>query len=276
MTSLDISLSKNKMDGFTSCIADQDQVMQAMNAFRTQHTGSLLTNYYFSEFNSGRLPLWYSQSSLAFLDAEKDFNRLYFFSVSAADLQAMLKQSLRKKLAVDFFTNPSTGPELQRILLDAGFSERNRVMRMRVDAIPMKGAVYAGAYATNDDADEIFNLLSTEFDFLQFDRNLNRESFENLVHTKQVFVHKTGSIIDGCSVFRNQGLRCDWLYWYCRPNCGRFVAIKLLAAMFSEIEARGMKSVLLWVERTKHGPTQLYKKLGFKPDGTEAHLYFRR
>lgn len=253
---------------------DTTKLVAAIDRVRASQSGELKTNYFFNELRRTEFPLWMASRSLAFLDREHTFERLYFVSADLNELTAITRTIPDRLLVTDYLTGNNDHSEIDDALDAAGFQKLGVYQRMSHKNLSARRAVAKVVCAEPHESDPLFDQLCQNFD-VRVDRIPERDDFAALVRKRQVLVHRERGEIDAYLIYQLQGRRAKWDYWYSRPNSHPAVAVSLLSCFFADMAARSINRAFLWVRTEKRPEMGLYERLGFQADGLMRHAYAR-
>ena len=255
---------------------DTDGLRAALRV--AQRGPGVMTNHFGDSLVASSFPVLRSEHSLVFLDLRATGWQVFYATREPADLTRLLQHVSHEPLICDVLVrvgDSAYGAEIPAAFQAAGFEQIARYIRMTAPAIAMHPSPRAVVAATRADADAVDDLLQLEFD-PRVDHLPRREELLRWLDLGQVLVHRTGDVVDGLCVWELDGPTCRWKFWTTRPGTHSAVAVSLLGDMVAELARRGVSRTVLWVDVDKAGPRATYRRLGFRDDGVETHIYTRR
>jgi hypothetical protein len=255
---------------------DTDALRAALRVI--QREPGVMTNYYFELLEASSFPVLRSEHSLVFLDLRATGWQVFYATREPADLTRLLQHLSREPLICDVrvrIGESAYGAEIPAAFQAAAFEQIARYIRMTTPSIAMHPSTRAVVPATRADADAVADLLQLAFD-PRGEHLPSREELVRWLDLGQVLVHRTGHMVDGLCVWQIDGHTCHWRFWTTRPGTHPAIAVGLLGDMVAELGRRGVSKTVLWVDADKAGPRATYRRLGFRDDGVETHVYTRR
>lgn len=128
------------------------------------------------------------------------------------------------------------------------------------------------AYAETNDINAIYRLLYNTFDILS-DHLPSKKELHKFIEAGQIIKICKGCEIAGVLIFEKQGAKSH-LRALCVNPIYRNMAIGYsLMLSYIKLVRQETKSFFLWVESTNNAAIQLYKKMGYEPDGLTEYIF---
>lgn len=233
-----------------------------------------VTNYHLSALCDDVLLTATSQSSFIFLDREPHAWRVYYITRDASDLRTLLSTIDQRPLLVDVLVRdqPPYGLAIPQAFEASGFQKLARYVRMRTETLCARAPKRTVTPSGPELADAAWDLLCESFD-PRLDHLMSRERLRELASLGQLFAAGTPQRVDAICVYELEGSLCNWRFWAARPGAHPAAAVQVLGSWLADMAARGITRGQLWVDGANTAPAATYERLGFRPDGVQAHIF---
>lgn len=269
-------------------VATLEQFTTMTTAFAASH-GPLQTNCYLlpdelqALLSGGGLRYAIDMDDLLLLVDQRGYSRLLFYTAATtpvAPARLFALQTVRQPVLIDLVTrNPAAiEPLIQAKWLPSGFCVHNRYQRMRLAAgialNPARneappGELYSVITGEVERIPEILTLWESCLDPYSIALP-GGDALKTLIAQKRVFctVNRSG-VLCAAALANRQGSKVTLQHVSVHPDFRRQGLARqlLVAAMRADGEA-GVANWLLWVAQDNQPALQLYRRLGFAPDGT--------
>ncbi|MGA1825067.1 MAG: hypothetical protein ACMUIP_10445 [bacterium] len=252
-------------------IVDLAAIINIINYINKKNKNKTFTNYFKQGLNSTSFNTIWMQNTIAFLDKEGDFFRLYFYSKNLEELYEALNGLLIRPTVIDCVTNKFS-INLHNVLLKSGFKKIALYKRLQNNNFPFYETNKSLLFAEKKELAFLYERLFTDFD-KYLDHLPTMDKLIEYLQNDQVLVMREDSIISGYIIYRIQGKKVFLNYWFNKGN--PLNSIRLLTNFYGLMNAKGVKSGFVWVSVEKKGVLKVHQTFGYNFDGLEDHIYLK-
>ncbi len=246
------------------------EVMEHLNAL--QRRGAVaLTNYFRQALPESGIVMDADADGLVFLVPELSFYRLFFAAPSGSQLSAKLRTLPRERPIVSGCVCRALPDPLRDVLLAAGFAPHAVFRRMSLAAVPRAKVNTVMTPAVPGDADELYSRLVADFDPLT-SHLPDLAQLRAYMAEGWVFLNRRQGALCGYVVFHIHGKSANFNYIFNHSD-NVMDCLLLQNNFYATLQARGVRSAILWVDERNTGVIRMHTAYGWKPDGLQDHFY---
>ena len=263
--------------------------------------GQFISNFFWQDkFEEKYFLSIFEDQTLAFLEKDQDFFRLYFFTANIVQLESIIAEIEYRPLLIDFITNKPQD-SLEQVFQRSGFKLYAKMLRFRNANIPILNSI-SGANEVNRNNNNILNKLEkfyakhpaklpvsfakeveAEHILMLLNENLDRltghfptySELTDLIRNQQILVIRNNDMVSGFLLFKISGKTCNMDQGYSDPSNDELVNMSMFFEFYKIINIKSIKSLYCWVNEENHTVINLHQSFGFKADGLLDYVYIK-
>ncbi len=236
-------------------------------------TGAL-TNYFRQPLTGNILLGMNTQESAMFINDDMDFFRLYFCSKNRADLARILSGLALPGTTVIDYISKEDGLAFSCDLKSAGFEDYAIFVRLVTYELKEFDRNSRLSFGQPDDLETLWRMLHSNFDKF-VDHFPSKATLLELIEKQQVILNRDQDSIKGYIIFRLQGSKVNFNYFFNRSD-NFSDAMMLLHNFYAVLKERGVKSGFQWNNVKNVRVRQLHRQFGWKEDGMKDFFFIKR
>lgn len=250
-----------------------DQVFDELDRLSEKISHKLITNFYWSRFNSDDLIVYKEDNTVVILDKEFDFYRIYFYSDNLSTIEEILNSIKGKTLILEYLAKerPARIIDLLEKVNFSEFSVHHKIVNKTLPRLKINKELH---FANKYDAEEIYNSLINNFN--RFSDHLPTIEFlKNSVNNNNILIYKDNGKISAYIIFEVKGNTCYFGFWFSSLQDNPLIGVNLLVNLYGLLNSKNIKMAYGWVKDDNYKVIEIHKKFGFFFEGSVNYIFLR-
>ncbi len=234
----------------------------------------LHTNYFKQNFINSIFETIKGENSIAFLNQEIDFHRLYFYASDLEELTEIIKEFSDQTMTIDFYAK-TYSPEVEQSLVNAGFYRYavfERLVNYKFWLPKIESEIN---YASQEDQSYLFQRMYTDFDKF-VDHLPDKMELEEFLKKKQVLLNRVNAKITGYLIYEVENKRVVIRAWRSMAGDIPMGAMLLVGNLNKVLITQDIRMVCGWVNRENEHSMVVLKRMRYQFDGLSDYIYVNR
>lgn len=251
-----------------------EEINNYINNLKSKSKNNQLhTNYFKQDLRNSIFETIKGENSIAFLNQEIDFHRLYFYASDLEELTVIIKGFSDRVMTIDFYAKIYSS-EVEQSLINAGFYRYAVFERLVNYKFWLPKIETEISYASEENQSYLYERMHTDFDKF-VDHLPDKKELNEFIRRKQVLLNKVNGRITGYLVYEVQNKRVVIRAWRSMEGDIPMGAMSLIGNLNRLLSTKDIRMVYGWVNVENEHSIVVLKRMRYQFDGLTDYIYVK-